>query len=147
MTTLSENNQCEKALKLFSEQLQCVICFKLPKNAQICSFCSALYCNNCIWHWITRLQDSDSEDDIENYSCCPHCRKRLRATNLIRLHFFDNIEHLGPTLEQSFNTGSILNTATENQSERYATAQHWPFYTKELCAKKRTSKDIFSKDS
>ncbi|XP_055541991.1 uncharacterized protein LOC129727812 [Wyeomyia smithii] len=114
---MANNNQAEQALKRFGEQLQCVICFKFPKNARICKHCSALYCNACIWHWITRPQDSDSEDDPENYSCCPHCRKELRSSDLIKLRFFERIEHLGPKLEHCLNNANSIEETSSESSD------------------------------
>lgn len=92
-----QQSQCETALRQFGEQLQCMICLKLPKNAQICPFCSVLFCYGCVWQWLTRPRD---EEEVDNPACCPHCRKDLPATKLIKLKCFDKFEDLGPTLER-----------------------------------------------
>ncbi|XP_065088209.1 uncharacterized protein LOC135709754 [Ochlerotatus camptorhynchus] len=94
--SLGSQSECEKALKQFSEQLQCMICLKLPTNANICPFCSVLFCYGCVWQWLTR----PLEEEADNPACCPHCRKDLQPTKLIKLHCFEQFEDLGPTLER-----------------------------------------------
>uniref|UniRef100_A0A1Q3F631 RING-type domain-containing protein n=1 Tax=Culex tarsalis TaxID=7177 RepID=A0A1Q3F631_CULTA len=106
MTTGSASGRCESLLRRFSEQLQCVICAELPRNAHICPHCSALFCHDCVWQWLTRPADEDTveEQDIES---CPHCRKQLRPGQLVRLQWFgQRVEPLRGALERVVNGGA-----------------------------------------
>uniref|UniRef100_A0A8D8AT63 E3 ubiquitin-protein ligase TRIM37 n=3 Tax=Culex pipiens TaxID=7175 RepID=A0A8D8AT63_CULPI len=105
------SGRCDSLLQRFSDQLQCVICAELPRNAHICPHCSALFCHDCVWQWLTRAADEDTED-VES---CPHCRKQLRPGRLVKLQWFGaRVEPLREALERAVNgddqaAGSDLN--------------------------------------
>lgn len=100
------SSRCDSLLRRFSEQLQCVICAELPRNAHICPHCSALFCHDCVWQWLTRAQDEDTEEqDIES---CPHCRKQLRPGRLVKLQWFaERLEPLRGALDQVTSNGNV----------------------------------------
>ncbi|XP_055644791.1 uncharacterized protein LOC129780492 [Toxorhynchites rutilus septentrionalis] len=117
--SIAHEDKCEKAIKAFSQQLQCVICLKLPTSTKICPYCSVLFCSQCIMQWLlTSDRTSDSEEDDVYRSNCPHCRKELRHNMLIRLTSFDKIGKLGPVLERiSHETNNTTDTSDYNLEE------------------------------
>ncbi|XP_055545915.1 E3 ubiquitin-protein ligase TRIM37-like [Wyeomyia smithii] len=119
-------------LEYFDDIFKCTICLIKLQDPHLCPRCSKLYCFGCISEWLL----SESEQHMN----CPNCKLDLQLDKLVKVRWFEEVEHLQrnclePKPTTSSNRGNKADTSAADAASTHQDGNNGGVTKKDICAK------------